>query len=88
MGDGATAQRLFGESEAQVSKRKVHLTGQIKPSTRNALMDQLALAADEIIRLRQVCVAANRVAEASQALVDYLDNEPPCRFWHHLKWWR
>ena len=32
--------------------RKVHLTGQIKPSTRNAMLDQLAAIADGIIRQR------------------------------------
>lgn len=32
--------------------RKIHLTSKIKPSTKHALMAQLALAADEIIRLR------------------------------------
>ena len=29
------------------------LTAQIKPSTREAIMDQLALAADEIVRLSE-----------------------------------
>ena len=32
--------------------RKVHLTSKIKPSTKHALMAQLALAADDIICLR------------------------------------
>lgn len=32
--------------------RKVHLTGQIKPATRNAMLDQLAAIADGIIRQR------------------------------------
>lgn len=32
--------------------RKVHLTGAIKPSTREAMLDQLAAIADGIIRQR------------------------------------
>lgn len=32
--------------------RRVHLTGQIKPSTREAMLDQLAAIADGIIRER------------------------------------
>ncbi len=32
--------------------RRTHLTGQIKPSTRNAVLDQLAAIADGIIRER------------------------------------
>ena len=32
--------------------RRVHLTGQIKPSTREAMLDQLAAIADGIIEQR------------------------------------
>ena len=46
--------------------------------TKDALREQLALAADEIIRLRNVCVAAEAVLIEARAFVEK----------HRRPWWR
>ena len=50
----AGCNREGGDVGRVSGRRKRHLTAQIKPATRNAIMDQLALAADEIERLNLV----------------------------------
>ena len=73
MGDGATAQRLFGEGETQV-----------KQPTKDILREQLALAADEIMRLREVCTYL-RLLNNNLQLDVY---QAQARWWHRLMWWR
>jgi truncated hemoglobin YjbI len=73
--------------------RKRHLTARIKPATRNAIMDQLALAADEIERLR-TCLSSERAdyirktaAEFQHAI--FYSSLPKTRPWYaRLMWWR
>ena len=50
--------------------RKVHLTGQIKPSTRNAVLDQLAAIADGIIRERSQHMTPHREGEFGLVLTE------------------
>ena len=71
--------------------RRVHLTGQIKPSTRNAVLDQLAAQADGIIQMREQLAAAKRLALRGisaevQAAIFGVDE--PIRWWHRFAWWR
>ena len=65
--------------------RKVHLTGQIKPSTREAMLDQLAAIADGIIERRE---RALLVAEGLRAIDAELTAEINRRWWHRFAWWR
>jgi hypothetical protein len=61
--------------------RKRHLTARIKPATKHALMAQLALAADEIERLRGH-VECLRIVARGVSLA-------PSRPWYaRLMWWR
>lgn len=61
--------------------RKVHLTSKIKPSTKHALIAQLALAADEIERLRL------RNESLATALRLFSPRQPS--LWQRLlAWWR
>lgn len=59
--------------------------------TMDVLREQLALAADEIIRLRLVLNDARQAAivrlqgEFNQAM---LYPGPPRRWWHRFAWWR
>ena len=71
--------------------RRTHLTGQIKPSTRNAVLDQLAAQADGIIQMREQLAAAKRLALRGisaevQAAIFGVDE--PIRWWHRFAWWR
>ena len=61
--------------------RKRHLTARIKPATKHALMAQLALAADEIERLRGHVECLRIVARASGSLAEV---EPPRPWWRRL----
>ena len=61
--------------------RKRHLTARIKPSTKHALMAQLALAADEIERLRRNAIAVRELIDAEVAVLNR-------RWWHRFAWWR
>ena len=45
-------ERAAGTVRSGGMTRRVHLTGQIKPATREAVLDQLAAIADGIIRER------------------------------------
>ena len=59
--------------------RKRHLTAQIKPATKHALMAQLALAADMIIAQREQAECHGRALEYAARHVAYLHMRP---------WWR
>ena len=70
--------------------RKVHLTGQIKPSTRNAMLDQLAAIADGIIRERETLQLAQRLlARRLEREMDEAFYGKPVarRWWHRLARW-
>ena len=62
--------------------RKTNLTAQIKPSTRNALADQFAAAADAIIRLTEQRDRAIATAKAWRDLA----MAPPRPWWR--RWLR
>lgn len=71
--------------------RKRHLTARIKPATRNAIMDQLALAADEIICLRALVsverqLFLQKTAAEFQSAMFYADKPRP--WYARLMWWR
>ena len=71
--------------------RKRHLTSRITPATRNAIMDQLAAAANEIIRLREMVSVERRAFLESTAAVFqratfYADKPRP--WYARLMWWR
>ncbi len=55
--------------------------------TKDVLREQLVLAADEIIRLREVCVAARDVLDAVRELMEDM-KAAPVRWWHRFAWWR
>ena len=66
-------------------------TAHIKPSTREAVLDQLAAQADGIIQMREQLAAAKRLALRGisaevQAAIFGVD-EPIC-WWHRFAWWR
>ena len=61
-------------------RRKRHLTSRIKPSTKAALMAQLAAAADQLIHERIASEIALRLA--------MLRLQAPRPWWHRLMWWR
>ena len=69
--------------------RKRHLTAQIKPATKHALMVQLALAADEIERLR-TCLSSERAdyirktAAEFQHAIFYAGLPKPRPWWRRL----
>lgn len=67
-------------SETTTTPRRVYRTAQIKPRTRDALMDVLAQAADEIIRLRTVADSA------TFAVWEWSVNTPSAR--KPQPWWR
>ena len=71
--------------------RRVHLTGKIKPSTRNAMLDQLATIADGIIRDRETLDVAKRFVarRIEREFHEAMFGKPVARrWWHWLVWWR
>ena len=60
-------------------------TAHIKPSTREAVLDQLAAIADGIIHDRKIALI---VAEGLRAIEYDLTCEINHRWWHHFAWWR
>ena len=59
--------------------------------TKDVLREQLVLAANEIIRLREQLAAARRLALRGisaevQAAIFGVDE--PIRWWHRFAWWR
>lgn len=79
-----------GRDVGRVPRRR-NRTARIKQSTRNALMDQLALAADEIERQRWDMRVAEQmydelVDENFELQSEYLILQR--RWWHRLMWWR
>lgn len=78
-------------SETTTTPRRVYRTAQIKPRTRDALMDVLAGAADEVIRLREAIEDRKYVAEAYReaavtALAE-LREERSRSLWRRLQRW-
>lgn len=86
-----------------MTTRKTPRTAQIKPATRNAIMDQLALAADEQILTRQALQAAfEQLAAAGDELaaqkvrsgnalayaLRHIEFLQQRRWWHRFAWWR
>ena len=59
-------------------RRKRHITARIKPATKHALMAQLALAADEIERLRA----------QNESLISALRFTWPAEWQAPRPWWR
>ena len=68
--------------------RRVHLTSQIKPSTRNAMLDQLAAIADGIIRDRETLDVAKRFVarRVEKDFHEAMFGKPVARRW--WQFWR
>lgn len=68
--------------------RRVHLTGHIKPSTREAMLDQLAAIADGIIRDRETLDVAKRFVarRIEREFHEAMFGKPVARRW--WQFWR
>lgn len=81
-----------GNVAGMQGRRKRHLTAQIKPATRNAILDQLAAIADGIIGERERAERQRELHAADKALASGLIHKAwqetselrKRRWWHYI----
>ena len=73
-----------GRDSARVQGRR-NRTARIKPSTRYAVLDQLAAIADGIIRERELVWAARDVMNAAESVLSDFKTSQPRRWWQVWK---